>query len=337
MAPALALGCGNLWVAEFTIPETLDGTSDRLLELDIGRCGAGMAKWFDETILIRYWEDRCHKYSFKNGLNLVSARRNPSFGRYPDISENVLGDGTVVPAEIEWVTTNFERHGHDIKVLIDNNGFLVVLRADASFLVEQIEIDRTDFLDWVEKHGRELAAETLSDIDRQARRSKEPQIFLYYVPRTGYGSSNFKRAIEAGTWGFPESDRKITRGLASISEIKPGDIVVAVHNFTADPRVKASGGRLSSTKYVGTFQSITGLVVTSKLFRDDTTRIWPDHQYPNRFRFRVPPLFEGHSIPCTQGALGPSLHEILRRLQVNGSMQKIDGSSMTKLMSLCTQ
>jgi hypothetical protein len=43
---------------------------------------------------------------------MVGARRNPSFGRYPDISENTLSGGSVVPGEIEWVTTNFERHGY---------------------------------------------------------------------------------------------------------------------------------------------------------------------------------------------------------------------------------
>jgi len=295
-----------------------------------------MAKWFDETILIRYWEDRCGRYSRKNGLSITTARRNPSFGRYPDISENVLSDNSVVPAEIEWVTTNFDRHGHDIKVLLDNDGFLVVLRADASFLVEQIEIDRQDFLNWVEKEAKNLASETLSDIDREVRRSKEPQIYLYYVPRTGYGRPNFKIALENGVWGFPENQRGGTRGWATISETKPGDIVVVVHNFTADPAVGAPGGRLSPDMYRGTYESITGLVVTSKLYRDDRP-LWPDQLYPNRFQFRVPPLFGGRNIPCTPTSLGPSLHEILRRIQVTGFMQKIDGSSMTKLMSLCTQ
>jgi hypothetical protein len=122
-----------------------------------------MARWFDETILIRYWEDRASHYQLKNGSKVERARRNPSFGAYPDVSENFLSDGAVVPAEIEWVTTKFDRHGHDIKTLIDNNGFLVVLKSDASFLVEQIELDRQDFLDWIGKHARELAQETLAE------------------------------------------------------------------------------------------------------------------------------------------------------------------------------
>src|SRR5262245_32322475 len=175
-----------------------------------------MAKWFDETILIRYWEDRCDRYALKNGLKILSARRNPSFGYYPDISENTLSDHSVVPAEIEWVTTNFELHGHDIKELIDNDGFMIVLRANASALVDQIEIDREDFVNWLCENARDLAAETLNDIDRQARKSKEPQIFLYYVPRTGRGRANLRIALKAGVWGFPESNQKITRGWSSI-------------------------------------------------------------------------------------------------------------------------
>ncbi len=194
-----------------------------------------MARWFSETILIRYWEDRCSRYTLQSGRRVRSARRNPSFGIYPDISENYLDDNTVVPAEIEWLTTNFDRHGHDISALFDQNGFLVVFRSDASFLVEQVEIDREDFLDWIQQHGKELAIETIRDIEAQARRSKEPQIFLYYVPRTGHGRRNLKIAMQRGVWGFSEGKTGNTRGWASISEVKKGDIVIVVHNFTADP------------------------------------------------------------------------------------------------------
>ncbi|MES3055854.1 hypothetical protein O6V14_09445 [Sphingomonas faeni] len=296
-----------------------------------------MTKWLDEKILIKYWEERCHTYHLRDGTLIKSSKRNPSFGYYPDISENVLGDGTTVPCEIEWFTTNFDKHGHDIKVLVDSGGFIVVLKNDASALVEQIEIRRDDFIEWFSNNAEAIAHETLTAIDRQARRNKEPQIFLYYVPRTGAGARNFQIALAHGVWGFPEKDGKLPRGWTAISEVKPGDIVVAVHNFTANTTVGARGGRLSPSKFVGAFQSITGLVVTSNIYRDETTVIWPDQQYPGRFRFRTPFLFQGHNITCTKLSLGGSLHEILRRLLTNGSMQKIDGLSMTKLMSLCTQ
>ena len=95
-----------------------------------------MPKWFNETILIKYWEDRCQNYELKDGTKITSASRNPSFGRYPDISHNYLSDGRVVPAEIEWVTTNFDRHGHDINDLRNGDGFLVVFKSDSGFPTE---------------------------------------------------------------------------------------------------------------------------------------------------------------------------------------------------------
>ena len=49
------------------------------------------------------------------------------FDSYPDIQKNELDDGTIVPAEVEWSTSNLDCHGHDISVLIENNGFLIVL------------------------------------------------------------------------------------------------------------------------------------------------------------------------------------------------------------------
>ena len=133
-----------------------------------------MAKWFNETILIKYWEDRCHNYSLKDGTEIKSASRNKSFGRYPDISDNFLSDGRVVPAEIEWVTTNFDRHGHDITEIRDENGFLIVLKTDAGFPLEQVEIDEADFMDWYKTNAEELCQETLSEIKTISKKSKEP-------------------------------------------------------------------------------------------------------------------------------------------------------------------
>lgn len=296
-----------------------------------------MAKWFDEVVLIRYWEDRCTKYTRKDGAAVQSARRNPRFGGYPDISENFLSNGAVVPAEIEWLTTNFDRHGHDVSELLDHDGFLIVLKNDASFLVEQIEIDRADFIDWLGQNGSELAAETIAAVDRIATASKEPQIFLYYVRGGSRGKENFHLALEHGVWGFPESGSGRTRGWSSILEVKKGDIVVAIHDFKFDKSVAVKGGRVPRDMYLGTFRNIVGLVVTSKLYRNDVHRIWPNASYPNRFNFRTPPLFIGRDIPCSPKALGLGLHSTLHRIQLSGSMQKIDGSSMTKLMSLCTK
>lgn len=165
-----------------------------------------MAKWFDETILIKYWEDRCKNYELQDGRKISAAKRNPSFGRYPDISENYLSDMQVVPAEIEWLTTSFDQHGHDIEELRKNNGFLVVYKQNAGFPVEQIQICKEDFLEWFQENAKKLCIETLQDIEDTMKKSKEPQIYLFYIPKSG--RENFKTAIENGIWGFPVNDER---------------------------------------------------------------------------------------------------------------------------------
>lgn len=169
-----------------------------------------MAKWFDETILIKYWEDRCQIYELQDGRKITSAKRNPSFGRYPDISENYLDDMTVVPSEIEWITTSFDQHGHNIEELRKNDGFLVVYKQNAGFPIEQIQIVKEDFIEWFQNHAIELCLETLQSIENTMRRSNEPQIYLFYIPKSG--RENFNIAFENGVWGFPvNSERKSKR------------------------------------------------------------------------------------------------------------------------------
>lgn len=165
-----------------------------------------MAKWFDESILIKYWEDRCKTYNLQDGRKINSAKRNPSFGRYPDISENYLDDKTVVPAEIEWMTTSFDQHGHDIEELRRNNGFLIVYRQNAGFPIEQVQIRKEDFIEWFKENAEELCIETLQNVESTTKRSKEPQIYLFYIPKSG--SKNFETAVANGVWGFPMNNNR---------------------------------------------------------------------------------------------------------------------------------
>ena len=43
----------------------------------------------------------------------------------------------------------------------------------------------------------------------------------------------------------------------------------------------------------------------------------------------------GEEVPCTIASLGRSLHELVRKLQINNTIEKIDSSMIVKLMSLC--
>ena len=217
----------------------------------------------------------------------------------------------------------------------ENEGFLVVFKADAGFPFEQVEIDEEDFAEWFKESAAEICQETLSEIKSISQKSKEPQIFLFHIPIAG--NKNFKVALEHGVWGFPENSKGFTRGLPKISQIKKNDLVIFVRNWSSAPHIKVSGGRVSAEKYIGTFEEIVGVVVT-RGFKTYSSpkKIWTDNHYPHRFEFRKEPLFVGRDIPCNRKALGAPLHEILRRLQVSGSVDKIDTSLIVKLMSLCT-
>lgn len=117
-------------------------------------------------------------------------------------------------------------------------------------------------------------------------------------------------------------------------QIKRGDILILVREWHA--KNKVPGGRLSAESYIGSFKEIVGVTVT-KGFYEDNKQIWENASYPCRVDFRKEVLFRGSNIPCNEKQLGKSLHQILRKLQVNGTVERIDSSLMAKLMSLCTE
>ena len=294
-----------------------------------------MAKWFNEIILIKYWEDRCHKYSLRDGTKIKSSFRNRVFGKYPDIERNELSDNRIVPAEIEWLTKNFDRHGHNIEELIKSDGFLIVYKKDQEhFPVEQVEIDREDLINWMEKKSKSMLEETLNEIEKSRRVKLGPQIYLFYLPKSA--KKNVQVALEKGVWGWPENSLGVTRGLTKLMSIKKGDILVILSEWKKDPKIKGvSGGRVSSDKYIGQFKEIIGLRVTKGYHKKNIKNIWEDGVYPHRVNFRKEILFKGQNIPCNKKDLGKSLHETLRQLQINGSVKEVDTSMIVKLMSLC--
>ena len=167
-----------------------------------------MKKWLEEKILIKYWIENCSKYSLSNGNKINSAQPSIPFDTYPDIQSNEIDDGRIVPAEVEWTTSNFERHGHDISKLVDNNGFLIVFEKDLqSFPVEQIQIDQNDFMEWFQNDAKNIANETIQSIKKNVVKSKEPQVFISYSRSSRTGKINKPRTFEHGTDGFPKTIR----------------------------------------------------------------------------------------------------------------------------------
>ena len=137
-----------------------------------------------------------------------------------------------------------------------------------------------------------------------------------------------------GIWGFTGGDKKTTRGLEKIMQMKKGDILVFVREWKADQ--EGVTGRPLREKYIGTYKEIVGVTLT-KGFYEDNKKNWDNEEYPYRVNFRKEILFRGKDIPCNKKVLGESLHEILRKLQVNGTIERVDSSLIVKIMSLCTK
>jgi hypothetical protein len=116
-------------------------------------------KWVDEKVLQKYFVERHSKYRFK-GHDIFSARFNQPFDKYPDLS-CLLDDHREVPAEVEWKTSDFN---HDINLLKDNDGFLIVYKKDENFELEQIEVDKEDFDRWYSNTAKSLLDESIKEL-----------------------------------------------------------------------------------------------------------------------------------------------------------------------------
>ena len=295
-----------------------------------------MKKWFTEKVLLKYWVENASKYKLKDGRKIKSAEYNIPFDRHPDIGKNVLDDGSIVPCEIEWVTTNYNKHKHDVNVLIESDGFLVVLEKDLeSFPVEQVQIIKKDFFEWFKRDAVNMANETVQNYKTKSFKKNEPQIHIYYMRSKGTGKINRKYTFEHGVDGFPESTKKNT--LETLKQVKKGDIFIVARNFKSSINVK--GGRNPSDKHKGKFEEIYGLVVTKDYYFSKIPKIWIKDkiEYPHRYNFRKKALFEGKNIPCTIKDLGRDLHEVCRKMQITSEIKKLDHSMIVKLMSLCRE
>ena len=85
-------------------------------------------KWIDEKVFQKYFKESFKKYNSwvekEYGEKLVSVRYNEPFDRYPDLW-CVLESGKTIPVEVEWRTKDFN---HDPQILVNQNGFIVVLQ-----------------------------------------------------------------------------------------------------------------------------------------------------------------------------------------------------------------
>jgi hypothetical protein len=295
-----------------------------------------MPRWFDEKVLIAYWEDNCKKYELPDGRKIISAERNPSFDAYPDILRNELDTGEVVPCEIEWFTSNFKKHEHDINVLLDSGGFLLTFIENTAFDVVQIKIIEEDFIDWISKKSRKLARETVAIIKKNAKGRSDSFVWIIYV--SSRGGKDFGIAFENGIWGFPEDDKRKRRGLGEIKDIKEGDFIVFIKQFQSFENNKIVTPRTKDlAKLVGHIQKIVGVRVIDGYYFEDKIRVWDNNIYPHRFNFDKDIVFKGENVLFTPERFGEQLHrQIAYRINAN-TIEHIDASMFLKIMGLCAK
>lgn len=293
-----------------------------------------MAKWLDEKILIKYCEDRCNTYILPDGRKILGSERNPSFGAYPDISKNELDTGEVIPCEIEWSTTNFKAHGHDIEMLIEKSGFLVVFIENSVFDVPQVKINEDDFINWFCKKSKRIAGETVSTIKKSTKKRTDPFVWIIYIPSRG--AKNYEIALKKGIWGYAEPSKRKRRGIDLIEDIRKDDCVVFVKMFQFDKQNKIKTPRVKDvSKFSGFINEIVVTRITKGYYYDEKLQIWSDNIYPHRFKFDTSFFLRGTHIPFNPKSFGYYLHkQIVHQINAH-TIQQINSTMLLRIMNLC--
>lgn len=293
-----------------------------------------MPKWLGERILHLYWERNCKKYTLPNGTKIHKAERNPVFDAYPDIYRNELDNGEIVPCEIEWATSNFFDHKHDINILENSNGFLVTYIENAAFSVPQIKVDEDDFIDWFTKDAKKIAKETFDTVQKSAKSRTDPFVWLIYLGGRNAMEANI--AFNNGIWGFPKSSKGNRRGFTRISEIKIDDIIIFVKKFSFSKNNKPKTPWIKDKKlFVGNLAEVAAYRVTKGYYNTTKYHPWNSDKYPHRINFDTFPIFQGKNVPCTPKSLGEQLHSHIVSQISKRSIVHIDSSYFLKLLSLC--
>lgn len=293
-----------------------------------------MPRWFGEKILIAYWEENSHKYKLPNGIKVLKAERNPNFDAYPDIIRNELENGEIVPCEIEWATTKFKEHKHDINLLIESNGFLVTFIENSAFDVPQVIIDNGDLLKWFKKKSGRLLEETLDIIRANVKERTDSFIWIIYIANRGKKDAQI--AFNNGIWGFPEDKKRKRRGLDEIKQIKTDDIVIFIKEFTSDDNNKIKTPRIKDlSKLRGKIKEIIAVRVTKGYYFDEANTIWENKIYPHRFDFDKDTIFKGENINFNPEIFGIKLHEQVAARINASTIEHIDATQFVKIMNIC--
>lgn len=257
-----------------------------------------MEVWIRERVLQRYIIENKNKFKLHN-KTIISIKDNKD--QYPDIY-CILEDGTEIPVEIEWKTSNFFKHGHDVNILLDNDGILMVCTKDQEigFDIPQIEIDINDFERWFVDNAKRIITDTTSTYKNTDKSRRPPKLFLIYLSSRSDSVNNFKLALQHMTWGVPKNPSSFV--LRQFILIKKDDLVIFIGPG------KGFSGRLNFQKwskrsFSGKFECATMFRVTRGYFFDEQNKIWigrgkyDGEVFPHRFEFDPNPLLDLLDIP----------------------------------------
>ena len=274
-----------------------------------------MVKWIDEKVLQKYWKENCRKYTVK-GIKIVKCRFNPTFDKYPDVY-CLLENNKEVPAEVEWKTSDFN---HDISLLKENNGFIIVFEQNQNFELEQVIIEQEDFENWFTKNSKKILSESLKQVRTESSARNFPKLWFYYLNKSA--NLHFYQEIEKQTWGVPKKFRQLNR----FRDIKSEDLIAFIGPwFPLRIKGKAkTGGRVSLQKFKGR--------ITGDYYYDET-EVWEQgssEKWPHRFKFAKEPILELKDIRINKLSYSTktNLHKLIYAIFWEGNP-----SSLVDLMS----
>ena len=250
-----------------------------------------METWLRERVLQRYVIE--NKSKFKPfGKKILSIRDNKD--KYPDLY-CTLDDGVEVPTEVEWKSSNFVQHGHDISELKENQGFVLVCEKDQDlgFEIPQIQIDISDFEKWFTQNALRIIQDTTEPYKKEQKERKIPKLWFSYLSLKAGGVSDFELALNHHTWGVQKNYAPSV--INQISTIQKNDLICFVGPGKGFPgRVDLKTWMKKSFK--GYFEKIRVYRVTRSYFFDDQKIIWKgtgkwkDEVFPHRFEFDPTPI-----------------------------------------------
>lgn len=185
-----------------------------------------METWIKERVLQRYIIENYHKYR-PQGLRILQVRDNKD--QYPDLY-CLLENGREVPAEVEWQSSNFVQHGHDIKFLKESQGMLFVCEKDQDlgFDIPQVEIEIPHFENWFVENASRIIQDTTAPYKKRVGEQERriPKLWFTYLSLKAGGVSDFDLALENSTWGVQES--YATSVINQISTVQENDLIAFI-------------------------------------------------------------------------------------------------------------